>query len=95
MFTWILLAILVAALFGVINLDQVREWTVQKSREAWPHIESFFHRVGEKMGSAKAKVENTKENLGDKFDEVKNKTEDFAQEMKDKYNEGKDNNDNN
>ena len=47
------------------------------------------------MGSAKAKVENTKENLGDKFDEVKNKTEDFAQEMKDKYNEGKDNNDNN
>ncbi len=94
MFTWILLAILIAALFGVINLDSVREWTVQKTREAWPHIQEFSHRVHEKMGSAKAKVENTTDKIGDKFDEAKEKTKDFAEEMKDKYNENKDNNDN-
>ena len=94
MFTWILLAILIAALFGFINLDSVREWTVQKTREAWPHIQEFSHRVHEKMGSAKAKVENTTDKIGDKFDEAKEKTKDFAEEMKDKYNENKDNNDN-
>ncbi len=87
MFTWILLAILVAALFGVINLDSVREWTVQKTREAWPHIQEFSHRVHDKMGSAKAKVENTTDKIGDKFDEAKEKTKDFAQDVKDKFND--------
>lgn len=95
MFTWILLAILVAALFGVINLDSVREWTVQKTREAWPHVQEFSHRVSEKMGSAKAKVENTKDKIGDKFDDAKEKTKDFADDVKDKFNDYDDNNNNN
>ena len=36
MLTWILIAVIVAALFGVINFDHIREWSIERSKEAWP-----------------------------------------------------------
>lgn len=41
MLTWILIAVIVAALFGVINFDHIREWSIERSKEAWPYIQKF------------------------------------------------------
>lgn len=50
MLTWILIAVIVAALFGVINFDHIREWSIERSKEAWPYIQKFFRYLGEKNG---------------------------------------------
>ena len=63
MLTWILIAVIVAALFGVINFDHIREWSIERSKEAWPYIQKFFRYLGEKMESAKDKVENTQKRV--------------------------------
>lgn len=67
MLTWILIAVIVAALFGVINFDHIREWSIERSKEAWPYIQKFFRYLGEKMESAKAKVENTQKRVDENW----------------------------
>ena len=52
MLTWILIAIIVAALFGVINLDNIRQWIIAKSKEAWPYIKKA-------IDTGKQKIEET------------------------------------
>lgn len=49
MLTWILIAVIVAALFGVINFDHIREWSIERSKEAWPYIQKFSA-ISEKNG---------------------------------------------
>lgn len=72
MLTWILIAVIVAALFGVINFDHIREWSIERSKEAWPYIQSF-PLSRRKMESAKAKVENTQKRVDEKLDDAKEK----------------------
>ncbi|MFR8207320.1 MAG: hypothetical protein ACLU99_14220 [Alphaproteobacteria bacterium] len=55
MLTWILIAVIVAALFGVINFDHIREWSIERSKEAWPYIQKFFRYLGEKWKARKPK----------------------------------------
>ena len=59
MLTWILIAVIVAALFGVINFDHIREWSIERSKEAWPYIQKFFRYLGEKRESQSRKHSKT------------------------------------
>ena len=52
MLTWILIAIIIAALFGVINLDNVRRWIIAQSKELWPHLKKI-------IDAGKQKIEET------------------------------------
>lgn len=76
MFTWILLAIIVAALFGVINVDKVRAWIIEESRAAWPHLRNFFDKVQEKTKGVASRVENKLDITKDKMEEKKDEFED-------------------
>ena len=87
MLTWILIAVIVAALFGVINFDHIREWSIERSKEAWPYIQKFFRYLGEKMESAKAKVENTQKRVDEKLDDAKEKTEESKDDIKENIND--------
>ncbi len=49
MLTWILIAIIVAALFGVINLDNIRQQIIAKSKEAWPYIKKVINTGKQKI----------------------------------------------
>lgn len=84
MFTWILIAIIVAALFGLINFDHIREWTIARSREAWPHIKAFLNRISEKIDSAKAHVENSKDSVNKTLDKANDKIEEYKEGAQDK-----------
>ena len=87
MLTWILIAVIVAALFGVINFDHIREWSIERSKEAWPYIQKFFRYLGGKMESAKAKVENTQKRVDEKLDDAKEKTEEIKDDIKENIND--------
>ena len=58
MLTWILIAIIVAALFGVINLDNIRQWIIAKSKEAWPYIKKAIDTGKQKIEETKNKDKN-------------------------------------
>lgn len=86
MLTWILLAVLVLALFGVINLDNIRDWSIEKSKEAWPHVRGYLSTLSEKIDSAKAKVENSKNKIKNNLDDAQNKIEDYQDDEDDRFN---------
>lgn len=90
MLTWILIAIIVAALFGLINFDQIREWGIAKSKEAWPHVRHAMSWMGEKIESAKAKVESSHSKINDNLDKAKDKVEEYKDDAKDKFDDYKD-----
>lgn len=53
MLTWILIAIIVAALFGLINLDQIREKLIAAWKKYWPEAQKY-------LDQAKTKIEENK-----------------------------------
>lgn len=55
MLTWILIAILIAALFGVINLDNVRRWLIIKAQEIWPHVKKVIDEGKKKIEESQNK----------------------------------------
>lgn len=58
MLTWILIAIIVAALFGVINFDQIREWLIKTWKKYWPEAQKLFNRAKEKIEEQKNKKQD-------------------------------------
>ena len=59
MLTWILIAIIVAALFGLINFDQIREQIITTWKKYWPEAKKY-------IDQAKTKIEDKKHNKEDK-----------------------------
>ena len=55
MLTWILIAIIVAALFGVINFDQIREWIISTWKKYLPEAQKLLNRAKEKIEEQKNK----------------------------------------
>lgn len=53
MLTWILIAVVVAAMFGYINLEQIGKKGRKKVEEALPHIKKF-------IDETKTQMENNK-----------------------------------
>lgn len=53
MLTWILIAVVVAAMFGYINLEQIGKKVRKKVEEAQPHIKKF-------IDETKTQMENNK-----------------------------------
>lgn len=53
MLTWILIAVVIAAMFGYINLEQIGKKGRKKVEEAMPHIKKF-------IDEAKTQMENNK-----------------------------------
>ncbi len=44
MLTWILIAIVIAALFGIIDLNKIRLQLIEKSKEYLPKIKEYFNK---------------------------------------------------
>ena len=63
MLTWILIAVIVAALFGVINFDHIREWSIERSKEAWPYIQKFFPLSRRKNGKRESQSRKHSKNV--------------------------------
>ncbi len=55
MLTWILIAIIVAALFGLINFDQIREQIIKTWKKYWPEARKY-------LDQAKSKIEEKSRN---------------------------------
>ncbi len=55
MLTWILIAIIIAALFGVINFDQIREWLIKTWKKYWPEAQKLLNQAKEKIEEQKNK----------------------------------------
>ncbi len=49
MLTWILIAIIVAALFGVINFDQIRDWLIKMWKQYSPEAKKLLKQAKEKI----------------------------------------------
>lgn len=60
MFTWILLAIVVAALFGFINFDKVRYWLLTRGKDLWPHAQKYVNVAQEKIKEFQNHMEEQK-----------------------------------
>lgn len=58
MLTWILIAIVIAALFGVINLNEIGQKSLQKAKKLQPHLKAWYQKAAHKIESGKTKVEN-------------------------------------
>lgn len=71
MLTWILIAIVVAAMFGYINLEQWGKKSREKVEEAMPHIKKFIDEAKTQIESNKKEVET--ENDVEKVKEEENK----------------------
>ena len=59
MLTWILIAIIVAALFGVIDFKQIREWLIKMWRKYFPEAKKLINQAKEKIEEQKNKKEDT------------------------------------
>lgn len=55
MLTWILIAIIVAALFGVIDFKQIREWLISQWRKYSPEAKKLIDQAKEKIEEQKNK----------------------------------------
>ncbi len=61
MFTWILLAIIIAALFGLINFDKVRYWLITQGRALWPHAQKYAKVAEKKIKTVQSKLKEKSE----------------------------------
>ena len=61
MLTWILIAIVVAAMFGYINLEQWGKKGREKIEEAMPQIKKFIDDAKTQLDNNKKDNENKKE----------------------------------
>lgn len=64
MLTWILLAIIVAALLGYINVDKVRAKLIEYYHQALPHVKKAVDEI--KTKAAENSQNNNNENDGNK-----------------------------
>lgn len=53
MLTWILIAIIIAALFGVINFEQIREWIILNWKKYWPEAQKLITKAKNKIDEKK------------------------------------------
>ena len=63
MFTWILLAIIVAALFGFIDFDKVRYWLIAQGRTLWPHAQKYAKVAEKKIKEVQSKLKEKGEEI--------------------------------
>lgn len=65
MFTWILLIIIIAALFGFINFDHIREWLIINTQKYLPEAKKYAKiaktKIEEKAKDLKAEIEAKQE----------------------------------
>lgn len=55
MLTWILIAIIIAALFGVIDFKKIREWLISQWQKYWPEAQKYLNQAKEKVDNLKNK----------------------------------------
>ena len=58
MFTWILIAIIIAAIFGLINLDNIKNKTITIWNKYLPEVKKYTNQTKEKIENAKKNKEN-------------------------------------
>lgn len=48
MFTWILIAIAIAAIFGIINIEQIKNQALELYHKFQPHLQNILNKIKEK-----------------------------------------------
>ena len=66
MFTWILIAIIVAALFGVINVDKVRAQLIELGKKYLPIAIKYYNIAKDKLIEYQNKQKNNSDDKNDK-----------------------------